>query len=97
MQHKRMVLMKDTHEPTHTSEANPSSFFTLVTGWMQQGVESFFATQRILVDLAMRQNLNLMKTLRDDLSHPEHSPVTMLTELAAEGTSTFIEAQKILL
>jgi hypothetical protein len=92
-----MVLMKDTHEPTHTSEANPSSFFTLVTGWMQQGVESFFATQRILVDLAMRQNLNLMKTLRDDLSHPEHSPVTMLTELAAEGTSTFIEAQKILL
>lgn len=84
-------------ENGHSIHPNPSSFFTLVTGWMQQGVESFFATQRILVDLAMRQNLNLMKTLRDDFSSPEHSPVIMLTELAAEGTSTFIEAQKILL
>jgi hypothetical protein len=88
--------MKENVKPTAT-HPNPSSFFTLVTGWMQQGVESFFATQRILVDLAMRQNLNLMKTLRDDLSTPEHSPVVMLTELAAEGTSTFIEAQRILL
>ena len=88
--------MKENVRPTAT-HSNPSSFFTLVTGWMQQGVESFFATQRILVDLAMRQNLNLMKTLRDDLSTPEHSPVVMLTELAAEGTSTFIEAQRIML
>ncbi len=80
-----------------TTHPNPSSFFTLVTGWMQQGVESFFATQRILVDLAMRQNLNLMKTLRDDLSDPKRSPMIMLTELAAEGTNTFIETQRVLL
>ena len=90
--------MKENGKPgpsaTHTT---PSSFFTLATGWMQQGVESFFATQRILVDLAMRQNLNLMKTLRDDLSNPETSPLVMLTELAAEGTSTFIETHRILL
>jgi hypothetical protein len=82
---------------TTTTHPNPSSFFTLVTGWMQQGVESFFATQRILVDLAMRQNLNLMKTLRDDLADPKRSPMIMLTELAAEGTNTFIETQRILL
>jgi len=80
-----------------TTRPNPSSFFTLATGWMQQGVESFFATQRILVDLAMRQNLNLMKTLRDDLADPERSPLFMLTELAAEGTATFIETQRVLL
>ncbi len=75
----------------------PSSLFTLLTGWVQQGVESFFATQRILVDLAMRQNLSAMKSLREALSHPEHSPMAILTEVAAEGTNTFIEAQRILL
>ena len=36
-------------ENGHPIPSNPSSLFTLVTGWMQQGVESFFATQRILV------------------------------------------------
>jgi hypothetical protein len=90
--------MKENARPTPSATyTNPSSFFTLVTGWMQQGVESFFATQRILVDLAMRQNLSLMKTMRDDLSSPERSPLIMLTELAAEGTATFLESQRILL
>lgn len=88
--------MKENSRPA-PSVANPSSFFTLMTGWMQQGVESFFATQRILVDLAMRQNLSLMKTLREDLASPERSPLLMLTELAAEGTTTFLESQRILL
>src|ERR1051326_1546426 len=83
--------------PAASHPSNPSSLFTLATGWMQQGVESFFATQRILVDLAMRQNLNVMKTLRDDLSNPETSPVVMFTELAAQGTAGFIEAQRVLL
>ena len=75
----------------------PSSFLTLLSGWVQQGVESFFATQRILVDLAMRQNAVAMKSLREGFSDPEHSPVEILTELAVEGTSSFIEAQRILL
>jgi hypothetical protein len=70
---------------------------SLLTGWVQQGVESFFATQRVLVDVAMRQNAVAMKTLRDGLSDPEHSPVAIAAELAIEGTSSFIEAQRILL
>lgn len=76
---------------------HPSSFLTLLSGWVQQGVESFFATQRILVDLAMRQNAVAMKSLRQGFSDPEHSPVEILTELAVEGTSSFVEAQRILL
>ncbi len=80
--------------PTPT---RPSSFLSLLTGWMQQGVESFFATQRILVDVAMRQNTMAMKSLQEGLTDPEHSPVAILTELAVEGTSSFMEAQRILL
>ncbi len=79
--------------PTH----RPSSFLTLLSGWVQQGVESFFATQRILVDLAMRQNAVAMKSLRDGFSDPESSPISILTELSVEATSSFMEAQRILL
>jgi hypothetical protein len=67
-----------------------------LSGWVQQGVENLFATQRVLVDLAMRKSADAMKTLRE-VSAPEHSPVAILSELAVEGTSRFIETQRILL
>jgi hypothetical protein len=100
VQHKltEAIIMKDTvkREPIAT-HARPSTFFSLLTGWVQQGVESFFATQRILMDVAMKQNATAMKALREGLSDPEHSPMAIMTELAVEGTSSFIEAQRILL
>ena len=37
-----------------------SSFISLLSGWAQQGVQSYFATQRILLDLAMRQNASVI-------------------------------------
>jgi hypothetical protein len=45
----------------------------------------------------MRQNASLMQSVRQQLSHPEHSPTALLGEVAAEGISNFIEGQKILL
>lgn len=78
-------------------EPRPSSFVSLLSGWVQQAMESFFATQRILIDVAMRQNASAMKTMRESISQPEHSPIAILNELAIEGTSNFVEAQRILL
>jgi len=77
----------------------PSSFISLLSGWAQQGVESFFATQRILVDLVLRENTNAMKSIREGLSASEakDSPVKILTEIAVEGTANYVEAQRILL
>jgi len=80
--------------PTHYG---PPNVVSLLTGWVQQGVESFFATQRILVDIAMRQNVAATKNMREGIFDSENSPVTMLAELATEGTSSFVQAQKILL
>src|SRR5271166_77703 len=74
-----------------------SSFVSLLSGWAQQGVQSFFATQRILVDLAMRQNTSVMHSVRQQLSDPHHSPTAILSEAAAERVANFIEGQKILL
>src|SRR5579864_2259004 len=89
-----MPAAERTESRIHPRE---SSFVALLTGWAQQGVQSFFATQRILLDLAMRQNANLMHSLRQQLSDPHHSPTAILSEAAAERVSNFIEGQKILL
>jgi len=89
--------MPRNNKPGPATHLNPSSFLTLLSGWVQQGVENLFATERVLVDLAMRKSADAMKSLRDGVSAPEHSPVAILTELAVEGTSSFIEAQRILL
>jgi len=84
---------------TETSRTHPheSSFATILSGWAQQGVQSFFATQRILLDLAMRQNANVMHALRKQLTDPHHSPTAILSDLAGEAMTNFIEGQKILL
>ncbi len=79
---------------THPRE---SSFVSILSGWAQQGVQTFFATQRILLDLAMRQNANVMHAVREQLSDPNHSPAAILSEVAGEGMANFIEGQKILL
>jgi hypothetical protein len=72
-------------------------FITLLSGWAQQGVQTLFSTQRILLDLVMRQNANVMHALHQHLSDPHHSPTTILNEIAGQGMSTFIEGQTILL
>ncbi len=91
-------MVKDAKGPSATHE-RPSSFVSLLSGWVQQGLESFFATQRILVDLAMRQNTSAMKTIRQGISESEDkdSPMKILTEVAVEGSANYIEAQRILL
>jgi hypothetical protein len=94
-------MPRDTNRPSATQE-RPSSFVSLLSGWVQQGVESFFATQRILVDLAMRQNTNAMNTIREEISQTDastskDSPKNILIEMAVEGTANYIEAQRILL
>jgi len=77
--------------------ARESSFVNLLSGWVQQGVENFFATQRILVDLAMRQNGTVIDVMREKLTAPDFQPVAMAKEFAGEGLANFIEGQKLLL
>jgi len=93
--------MRKDASGTAVAYERPSSFVSLLSGWVQQGLESFFATQRILVDLAMRQNTSAMKTIRQGLSETEEEtkdgPMKILAEVAVDGTANFIEAQRILL
>jgi len=89
-------MKKETKKPS-APQARSSSFGSLIVGWANQGVASFLATQRILVDFATRKNASFMKTLREGVFDPEHSPVAILTELTVQATANFTEAQRILL
>jgi len=82
-----------------TSRPHPkeSSVFSLLSGWAQQGAQTLFATQRILIDLAMRQNASVMHAVRQQLADPRHSPTAILSEVAGEGMANFFEGQKVLL
>lgn len=88
------AAVKSEFSRTHPREP---SFVSLLSGWAQQGVQTLFSTQRILLDLVMRQNASVMHTLRQHLSDPHHSPTVILSEMAGEGMSNFIEGQAILL
>jgi hypothetical protein len=84
------------HESPRT-HAKESSVFSLLSGWAQQGAQTLFATQRILIDLAMRQNASVMHAIRQQLSDPNYSPTAILGEIAGEGMTNFLEGQKVLL
>jgi hypothetical protein len=92
---ERMMPAKPKPEPVeHAREFSPVS---LLSEWVRQGTESFFATQRILLDLVMRQNSNTFAAVRERLSGLATEPVSALTEIAAEGVSNFIAGQRVLL
>lgn len=90
-----MPTANHTRPRTHTGEQ--PSIVNLLAGWAKQGMDTFLATQRILLDVAIRQNASVMNTLREQLTNPRFSPAKALTELTGEGVANFIEAQKVLL
>jgi hypothetical protein len=92
-----MLHCSKHQEEIMKQEVRESSFVNLLSGWVQQGVENFFATQRILVDLAMRQNGTAIDVMREKLTAPDFRPVAVVKEFAGEGLSNFIEGQKLIL
>ena len=79
------------------AESNaPADILSLLTAWMNQGIESFSATQRIFEDVAMRQSAMVAGTAQKEMNNLDSS-ASILAELAVRGTASFIEAQKILL
>jgi hypothetical protein len=83
-------------EPASTRH-QATSPFSLVSEWARQGTQSFFATQRILLDLVMRQNANTMTAIRERLAQVRTVPAEAMTEMAGEGVSNMIAAERVLL
>jgi len=70
---------------------------SMLSEWVRQGVDGYVATQRILLDLVMRQNATTLNALRERLTVPRTTSTANLAELAGEGMSNFIDAQRIFL
>ncbi|HYL36998.1 MAG TPA: hypothetical protein VEV17_13875 [Bryobacteraceae bacterium] len=78
------------------ANARPDSVVSQFSDWVQHGTENFFAAQRILLDLVMRQNAMAMNALRGRLASATPASA-VLTDVAGEGFANFIAAQRILL
>lgn len=65
--------------------------------WARQGIESFVAAQKILLDLTAQQNSLLIGMIRERLSEPGFQPGMALARMADKGVENFTTAGKILL
>jgi hypothetical protein len=83
--------------PAKTVPAREPSSISMLAGWLRQGTESFFASQRILMDLVTRQNSQTIDAFQRRLTEARHIANTAVTEMAGEGISNFIAAQRVLL
>jgi hypothetical protein len=69
----------------------------MLAGWLRQGTENFFASQRIVMDLVMRQNAHTISAFQERLAEARKIAGTAVTEMAGEGISNFIAAERVLL
>src|ERR1035441_1413226 len=83
--------------PEKTAQPREPSSISMLAGWLKQGTESFFASQRILMDLVMRQNAHTITAFQGRLVEARNIAGTAVTEIAGEGISNFIAAQRVLL
>jgi len=79
------------------ARAHEPSGIAQLTDWVREGTESFFATQRTLLDLVMRQNAHVIHAVGAHLKAARSVPAETLTEIAGEGAAGFIAAQRVLL
>ena len=73
--------------------ASPS----LLTGWARQGVQSFVAAQKILMDLAAQENALLIGMMREGLSKPGAHLGASVAGIAEKGVENLTTVGKILL
>jgi hypothetical protein len=83
--------------PEKTESAREPSSLSMLAGWLRRGTETVFASQRILMDLVMRQNAHTISAYQERLVEARNVAGTALTEMAGGGISNFIAAQRVLL
>ncbi|MGO4884537.1 MAG: hypothetical protein ACLP59_27515 [Bryobacteraceae bacterium] len=82
---------------TKSMAAIPASLASTLAVWARQGMESFVATQKILLDLTAQQNSLALGFVRERVNFSPLRPLTGMVELAGQSMANFVAAQKILL
>ncbi len=79
------------------AETRPARSANPLAVWARQGIESFVAAQKILLDLTAQQNSLLIGMIRERLSEPGFKPGMALARMADKSVENFTTAGKILL
>ncbi len=74
-----------------------SSPVSQLAGWARQGIESFVAAQKTLLDLTVQQRELVLGIAREGLSKPSFRPDTAIAKMADKGVEQLTAAGKILL
>ncbi len=74
-----------------------SSPVSHMAGWTRQGVESFVAAQKVLLDLIAEQNALVLGMVRKRLREPNLGPINTIAKIADKGVENLAAAGKILL
>ena len=77
-----------------THVASPAN---LLTGWARQGVQSFVAAQKILMELAAQENALLIGMLREEFAKSNFRPGASMVGFAEAGVKNLSNVGKILL
>jgi hypothetical protein len=91
---KEYIMENDTKS---TPAAYASEAASTLASWARQGMESFVATQKILLDLAAQQNSLTLGFVRERVNFSPLRPLTGMVEIAGQTLANFVAAQKILL
>jgi hypothetical protein len=91
---KEYIMENGKKSTTVAPTFSPAS---ALAGWARQGLESFVATQKILLDLAAQQNSLALGFVRERMNFSPLRPLTAIVDLAGQGLANFVAAQKILL
>jgi len=83
-------------EKSKETRVAPSPADQLVS-WARQGIESFMAAQKILLDLTAQQNALVIGMVRERLSKPRFRPGPAIARAADKGVENMTAAGKILL
>src|SRR5208283_5925850 len=85
------MVPREKKSPRASPPSNP------LMGWARQGIESFVAAQKIVLDLAAQENALLFGMVRENLGKPGFRPDATLAGLADKGVKNVTTAGKILL
>jgi hypothetical protein len=75
----------------------PGALASTLATWARQGMESFVATQKILLDLTAQQNSLAIGFVRERVNFSPLRPLTGMVELAGHSMAHFVAAQTVLL
>jgi len=83
--------------PREKKATRAAPLASLLGGWARQGMASFMAAQRILLDLAAQENALLLGMAREQFGKEGFRPGATLVGMVDEGVKNFTAAGKILL